>query len=189
MKLFGTYSEEAQLARDCARGKTEAQEKLYRMYYRKMFGICMRYGGNRDNAEDMLQDGFIKVLRDIGKFRAEGSLEGWVKRVIVTTCLEQLRKQSRLIPMTDLEQARTQHAGEDVVAQMSSDEIMNLVTELPAGYRTVFNLYAIEGFNHKEIADMLDISEGTSKSQLSRARDMLKRRLHQLKETSYGTAR
>ncbi|MEM7039938.1 MAG: RNA polymerase sigma factor [Bacteroidota bacterium] len=190
MRLFtGNISEEQRLIRGCVRGKPQFQEALYNKYYRKMFGVCMRYTQNRDVAEDVLQDGFIKVFKNIGSFKGKGSLEGWVRRIMVNTALEHHRKQAKMYPVVDLDQAMDEDAGHDIVAKMSSDEILELIQALPPGFRTIFNLYAIEGFTHREIAEKLGISEGTSKSQLARARAALQESIHRLREEAYGAAK
>ncbi len=176
------------MVRGCIKGQAQHQEALYTKYYRKMFGVCLRYAPNRETAEDILQDGFVKVLKNIGSFQGKGSLEGWIRRVMVNTALELLRKKSTMYPVVDIEQAVHVDAGWDVVSSMSEQEILTLVQALPVGYRTVFNLFAIEGFSHKEIADQLNISEGTSKSQFARARQTLQENIQVMKRENYGAA-
>ena len=189
MKVFRTYTEEEKLVRGCVKGKARAQEQLYHQHYRTMFGVCLRYCKDRDVAEDVLQDGFIKVFKNIGKYRGSGSLEGWIRRIMVNTALEHHRKSSRFIALTDLEEAMSEDAGHDVVDEMSGDEIMQLIQELPDGYRTIFNLFAIEGYTHREIAAELNISEGTSKSQFARARKQLQEKVIALQGDNYGKAK
>lgn len=186
MKLFRQIPEEEKLVRDCVRGNPRAQEQLYRTHYRVMFGVCLRYANDYESAEDILQEGFVKVFKNLKNFRLEGSLEGWIRRIMVNTALDHYRKASRLVPVTELEQARQETDTADPVSEMASEEILQAIQELPDGYRTVFNLYAIEGFNHREIAEKLGISEGTSKSQLSRAREMLRNTINHWKEEAYG---
>jgi RNA polymerase sigma-70 factor (ECF subfamily) len=188
MKLFQKISDEEKLVQNCIRGRSDAQEQLYKMHYRVMFGVCLRYAQDRDAAEDILQEGFIKVFNNLAKYRNEGSLEGWIRRIMVNTALDHYRKTSRLVPITDLEQAKQESVSADAISDMRTEELLKLIQALPDGYRTVFNLYAIEGYNHQEIAEKLGISEGTSKSQLSRAREYLQRQIHQWKEEIYGTA-
>ena len=188
MGLFKTYTAEEKLNRDCARGKARAQEELYHTHYRTMFGVCLRYCKDRDLAEDVLQEGFIKVFKSIDRFRGSGSLEGWIRRIMVNTALEHHRRAARFLPLVDLDEAYDQDAGHDLVAEMSHKEILALIQELPDGFRTIFNLYAIEGFNHREIGEKLGISEGTSKSQYSRARRQLQEKIQQLHTTAYGKA-
>lgn len=188
MKLFRTYNEEETLIRDCSKGKASAQEKLYRLYSRKMYGVCLRYSKNKEEAEDILQEGFIKVFRNLSKFKGEGSLEGWVRRIMVNTALEQHRRHSRMVPVVEINEALDEDAGVDVISTINRDEILRQVRALPKGYRTVLNLYAIEGFSHKEIAGELGISVGTSKSQLARARELLRTNIQKLSKENYGTA-
>jgi RNA polymerase sigma factor (sigma-70 family) len=173
MGIFGGHSEEERMVQGCVKGQSQHQEALYTKHYRKMFGVCLRYAPDRDTAEDILQDGFVKVFKNIGSFSGSGSLEGWIRRIMVNTALELLRKKSTMYPVVDIEQAANTDGGWDVVSTMAEQEILRMVQALPIGYRTVFNLYAIEGYSHKEIADQLNISEGTSKSQLARARQTL----------------
>lgn len=188
MKLFKTYTEEEKLVRDCAKGKARAQEQLYHQHYRTMYGVCMRYCKDRDVAEDVLQDGFIKVFKNIHHYRGTGSLEGWIRRIMVNTALEHHRKVARFLPLVDLDEAIDQDAGHDVVSDMGQQEILQLIQELPDGYRTIFNLYAIEGFTHREIGHRLGISEGTSKSQFARARRLLQEKVLRLNQDAYGKA-
>ena len=189
MKLFGTISEEEKLVKGCLKGRPEAQEALYNRYYRTMFGVCLRYAKDRETAEDVLQEGFIKVFTHIHTFSGNGSLEGWVRRIIVNTALEQYRKKGAMYALVDIEEARYHDAGHDVVSLMSEAEILKLVQGLPDGYRTIFNLYAIEGYNHREIGDLLGISEGTSKSQFARARQTLQESVLNLSKDAYGKAK
>jgi RNA polymerase sigma-70 factor (ECF subfamily) len=189
MGLFGGYNEEERMLRGCVKGQPQHQEALYNKFYRTMFGVCLRYAPDRETAEDILQDGFVKVFKHIANFQSKGSLEGWVRRIMVNTALEFLRKKSHLYPIVDIEQARDQDAGWDVVSSMSEQEILRLVQALPDGYRTVFNLYAIEGYSHKEIAEQLQITEGTSKSQLARARQTLQENIELLTRDRYGSSK
>lgn len=177
------------MVRGCVKGQPEHQEALYNKYYRKMFGVCLRYAPDRDTAEDILQDGFVKVLRGIGSYSGKGSLEGWIRRIMVNTALEQLRKRSAMYPVVELEQALQADAGWDIVSTLTESEILRMVQALPVGYRTVFNLYAIEGYSHKEIAEMLQITEGTSKSQLARARQTLQENIQATMHENYGAAK
>lgn len=189
MKLFTGNSEESRLIKGCAKGKPQFQEALYNKYYRKMFGVCLRYAGDKQDAEDVLQEGFIKVFKSIRKYRSEGSLEGWIRRIMVNTALELHRKRSKMYPVAELEAGYAADSGHDLVASMGEAEILEMIQALPDGYRTIFNMYAIEGYSHREIANMLDISEGTSKSQLARARRALQETIHQSRQEAYGTAK
>lgn len=189
MKLFGTISEEEKLVKGCVKGRPEAQEALYNRYYRTMFGVCLRYAKDRETAEDVLQEGFIKVFTYIHTYTGNGSLEGWIRRIIVNTALEQYRKKGAMYAMVDLEKAYHHDAGEDIVGQLNEKELLGLIQNLPDGYRTIFNLYAIEGYNHREIGELLGIAEGTSKSQFARARQTLQENIYQMTGETYGKAK
>ncbi|MFM2376384.1 MAG: hypothetical protein RLZZ165_1481 [Bacteroidota bacterium] len=177
------------MVRGCVKGQQEHQEALYHRFHRKMFGVCLRYAPDRETAEDILQDGFVKVFRNIGSYAGKGSLEGWIRRVMVNTALESLRKQSAMYPVVDIGEVANSDGGWDLISQINEQDILRLVQALPVGYRTVFNLYAIEGYSHKEISEQLNISEGTSKSQLARARQTLQENIQGLMQESYGAAR
>ncbi|NQU87748.1 MAG: RNA polymerase sigma factor [Mariniphaga sp.] len=165
---------------NCASGDSKAQETLYNMFAPKMFGVCLRYAKDSTEAEDNLQDGFVKVFTNIKKFRHEGSLEGWVRRIMVNVSLEKYRKQNMLYPVEDVGIYDTQKYSDDIIEKMTADELLKLVQELTPRYRMVFNLYVIEGLSHKEISEEMEISIGTSKSNLARARDILKRKVQKL---------
>jgi len=164
-------------------GDVRAQEKLYRMYAPKMYGVCLRFAKDRTEAEDNLQDGFVKVFTNIGKFRHEGSLEGWVRRIMVNVSLERCRKQNLIHPVEDMGIYDSQKMSEDVLDKIAVKELVGLIQELPPRYRMVFNLFVMEGFSHQQISDLMDISVGTSKSNLSRAKDILKRKVKDLYNT------
>jgi RNA polymerase sigma-70 factor (ECF subfamily) len=161
-------------------GDQAAQKALYDALAGKMYGVCLRYASDEAEARDMLQDGFIRVFQSLGRFRFEGSFEGWVRRIIVNTALEHLRKED--YRTTSIEESNFQDppGNEDVEAGLSAQDLLGMVRELSPQYRMVFNLYAIEGYSHKEISKMLNISEGTSKSNLSRARTILQERIKKL---------
>ena len=155
----------------CKNGDQVSQRKLYEHFSKKMFVVCMRYTKNRMEAEDILQDAFIKVFTSIGSFRGECPLEMWVKKIMINTALNYLRKQILVVPAEDGQFIENyMEVGEAVISNYNFLELINMVRQLPSGYQVVFNLYAIEGYNHKEISAMLGISEGTSKSQYSRAK-------------------
>lgn len=167
-----------ELIKQCIAGEPKAQERLYILFSRQMMGVCMRYAGSKDEAEDMLQDGFIKLFEKIGDYRAEGSFEGWVRKIFVNTALDYCRKQKQARLADDVEDV--QHlllAPENIQSNINAEELMKALQQLPTGYRTVFNLFAIEGYSHKEIAEQLNITESTSKSQFMRARNFLKEML------------
>ena len=151
-----------------------AQESLYNKYCSKMLGVCYRYATNKSDAEDMLQEGFIRVFKLLHQFRNEGSLEGWIRRVIVTTCINSIKKNKKFNDCLDLcFVGDMQVRDESVFSIMQAKEIIECIRMLPLGYKTVLNLYAIEGYSHKEIGAMLEIEEVTSRSQYARAKKML----------------
>lgn len=165
---------ETEIVEGCLAGKKYYQDLLYHKYASKMFGVCFRYSQDKYKAEDILQESFIKVFQSLDRFRKEGSLEGWIRRIVVNTSLEEHRKNVHMYPVSDFEEAVLEYSEEEVLSGIAADELMSMLDQLSPGYRTIFNLYAIEGYSHKEIAEMLGISEGTSKSQLARARMLLK---------------
>ncbi|GAB2536777.1 RNA polymerase sigma factor [Rufibacter soli] len=169
--------DEIELVTALQQGDAKAQRLLYERYAGPMMGVCLRYLKSEMDAEEVLINGFMKVFQHVARFEQKGSFEGWVRRIMVNEALQYLRKKEPL--HLAIEKEHNYLASEDASAdsEMTAEEMMALLQELPAGYRAVFNLYAIEGYSHKEIADMLDISEGTSKSQLSKARAMLQRLL------------
>ena len=138
-----------------------------------MYGVCLRYAGSAEEAEDVLQEGFIKVFNKIGSFRGDGSFEGWIRRIFVNTAIEYYRKKIYLQPITEYEEDTLEGKYLSVLDKLEEKDIIQLVQQLSPGYRTVFNMYVIEGYSHKQIAEALGISEGTSKSQLSRAKQIL----------------
>ena len=165
-----------QLIESCRKGNRVAQKVLYDRLASRMFPVCIRYVGDRTVAEDILQDGFVTLFTRLDSYKGEGSFEGWARKIFVTTALMYLRKKDALKMSDDLEVARGLKA--DTVGQVENigyKELMNLVMSLPPGFRTVFNMYAIEGYSHKEIAETLEISEVTSRTQFSRARAMLQK--------------
>jgi RNA polymerase sigma-70 factor (ECF subfamily) len=166
------YSD-ADLIEGCIKGDRKMQYELYQRFAPKMYGVCLRYAGKAEEAEDILQEGFIKVFRKIESFRSEGSFEGWVRRIFVNTAIEHFRKKTYLQPITEYEENSMEGKYLSVLDSLAEKDIVQLVQQLSPGYRTVFNMYVIEGYTHKQIADELGISEGTSKSQLSRAKIIL----------------
>jgi RNA polymerase sigma factor (sigma-70 family) len=166
-------TEEA-LLRECLQNKPAAQKELYERYSPKMLAVCYRYGHNREDAEDMLQEGFIKVFTQMHSFENRGALEGWIRRIIVHTCINILKKNKKFNESVDLIHANSiQIREESIPSIMQAKEVVGSIRLLPIGYRTVLNLYAIEGFSHREISEMLDIEESTSRSQYTRAKAML----------------
>lgn len=168
------------IIKGCASGKKSAQEKLYQMFAPKMFGVCLRYAKDNTEAEDNLQEGFIKVFQNIGRFRHEGSLEGWIRRIMVNVSLGKFRKQHVMYPVEDISIYESQHVSDDILAEIAAKELLAVIQELPPRYRMVFNLFVVEGMNHKEISEEMQISVGTSKSNLARARAILKCKVKEL---------
>lgn len=161
----------------CIRGDRRCQMALYELLSGKMFAVCLRYANDHNSAQDLLQEGFIKVYKNIHKFRREGSFEGWVRRIFVNTAIEQFRKNVTLYAIHESETVKYEHFEGNAFETLKHQDLMKMIQSLSHGYRTVFNLYVIEGYSHKEISDMLNISEGTSKSQLARARYLLQKKI------------
>jgi len=167
-----------QLIESCIKGDRASQKALYDRLAPRMFPLCIRYVGDRSLAEDILQDGFITLFTRLDSYKGDGSFEGWARKIFVTTALMSLRKKDALKMSDELDVAKGMKA--DMTTQIQSigyKELMALITFLPPGFRTVFNMYAIEGFSHKEIGEMLGISETTSRTQLSRARIWLQNKI------------
>lgn len=162
------------LLQGCLKNDATAQQELYQRYSPKMLSVCYRYAKNREDAEDMLQEGFIKVFSQITKFENRGSLEGWILRIIVHTCINHLKKNKKFNEHVELAYAGNIIIREDYIPSIiQAKQIVETIRTLPIGYRTVLNLYAIEGYSHKEIGQLLDIEESTSRSQYTRAKNML----------------
>lgn len=158
----------------CLNNKASAQRELYNRYSPKMLSVCYRFAHKREDAEDMLQEGFIKVFSQIHTFQNKGAFEGWVRRIMVHTCINNLKKNKRFNESVDIAYASSiQVREESIPSIVQAKQVVECIRMLPMGYRTVLNLYAIEGYSHKEIAEMLDIEESTSRSQYTRAKQML----------------
>ncbi len=190
MKLEHKHTLE-DLLEGCKAGDRKSQEMLYNACSSKMLGVCMRYAKDHFEAEDMMQTGFIKIFKKINDFRGDGSFEGWMRRIMVHTSIEFYRKNLRSLNVVDIDESHEQSA--TTAFDMSSinvKDLMRLIQNLSNGYRLVFNMYAIEGYSHKEIAEQLGITEGASKSQLSRARAILREQILNLEgyknETNVG---
>mgnify|MGYP002621933992 CR=1 FL=1 len=168
---------EEELVRRCAQNDPLAQKGLFERFNRKMMGVCLRYSNDRDDAEDILQMGFIKVFENIGSFKGSGSLEGWVRRIMVNTALNHYRQNKRSRESVSLDDVDYMLEGSETGPgdNMQAKELLKMVQKLPPGFRAVFNMFAIEGYSHKEIGQILEISEGTSKSQYARARAFLQK--------------
>jgi len=169
------------LIESCIKGDRAAQKVLYDRLAPRMFPVCIRYVGERELAEDVLQDGFVTLFTRLDSYKGEGSFEGWARKIFVTTALMELRRKDALKMSEDLEAVRGMKAEATTQLQnIGYKDLMKLITQLPPGFRTVFNMYAIEGYSHKEIGDILGISETTSRTQLSRARLWLQNKIKEI---------
>jgi RNA polymerase sigma factor (sigma-70 family) len=168
-----------EIIKGCLAGERRDQELLYRRHASKLYAVCLQYSGNDDEARDILQEGFIKIFDNLENYKHEGSFEGWMRRIMVNTALEKFRSRHNLYRVDDIDQLQELDAEPDNsdYAGLEANDLLVIIRELPPKYRVVFNLYAIEGYSHKEISQMVNISEGTSKSNLSRARTILQRRV------------
>jgi RNA polymerase sigma factor (sigma-70 family) len=164
---------ESDLLVGCMQGDRRMQEELYRRFSPRMYAVCLRYAGKAEEAEDILQEGFIKVFKKMDSFRGDGSFEGWMRRIFVNTAIEHFRRKRYLMPVTEKEENSIEGKYTSALDDLGAKDILALIQDLSPGYRTVFNMYVVEGYTHREIAEMLGISEGTSKSQLSRAKVIL----------------
>lgn len=180
-KSISLKRNEKDIIKGCIKGDKASQYALYEMFKRDVMGICMRYSRDRSEAEDMMQEGFIKVYSDLYQYRPIGPLGGWIRRVVVNSCLRFIRKRKRLV-FNEFSGMKTEliPTNENVVSDLGAQDLMKLVQKLPDGYRLVFNLYVVEGFSHQEIADQLGISVNTSKSQLSRAKANLRKTIEKI---------
>jgi len=171
----------------CKCGDAHAQKLLYNRYAPTMFGICLRYASDYHTAEDILQDGFVKVFNNIKRFRNEGSFEGWVKRIFVNTAIEYYRKAARSFRFSPLSVVIEKSFNDVQFTSLERDELLKLIQQLPDGYRLVFNLYVIEGYTHDEISKQLNINLGTSKSQLARAKKYLRKLINNQRASEEST--
>jgi RNA polymerase sigma-70 factor (ECF subfamily) len=184
---------ETNIIKGCLKNDRASQKILYEQFYSKMLGVCLRFSQNSDDAKDILHEGFLKVFDNLKNFKANGSFEGWIRRIMVNTAIDHLRKnkQNYLIVSTVYANEKAANVidtidDDDLALQIEKEELLRAVQELSPAYRTVFNLYVIEEYSHKEIADMLDISEGTSKSNLSKAKFNLRKNLLQHIKTTHN---
>ena len=158
----------------CLENIAAAQEALYNCFSPRMLGVCYRFARNKEDAEDMMQEGFIKIFSQIHQFRGQGVFEGWIRRIIVHTCINILKKNKKFTDSVDLFHATSIYLNENNIPSiLQAKQVIECIRLLPVGYKTVLNLYAIEGYSHKEIAGILDIEESTSRSQYTRAKSML----------------
>jgi len=174
---------EHELIRGCLRGSAQCQRDLYERFAGKMYAVCLRYARTREDAADILQEGFLKVFSKLGQFQFQGSFEGWVRRVMVNTALRAYQKQRFEFEQSGYERLPDMPVEPDAVAMLSATELLDLVRQLPDGYRAVFNLVAIEGYSHAEAANLLGIQESTSRSQLTKARRHLEEEVKKLEQT------
>ncbi len=172
---------EQNIIKGCINGERKAQYDLYNMFKRDVFGLCMRYAKDRAEAEDMMQEAFIKVYSDLYQYKPIGPFGGWIRRVVINSCLRYIRKRKNLV-FNDFSDEAVQAipSNEDIVSDLEAKDLVRLMQKLPEGYRVVFNLYVIEGYSHKEISEQLGISVNTSKSQLSRAKANLRKALEKI---------
>jgi RNA polymerase sigma-70 factor (ECF subfamily) len=172
---------EGELIEACINNDKRAQKKLFDQFSPRLMGVCLRYAQDRHEAQDMLQDGFIKIFQKIDTYTGKGSFGGWLHRAIVNTCLDHIRKNSKYRYKVEIEKAESEvYQSESAISAIRTKELLQLVHELPEGYRIVFNMFAIEGYGHKEIAKELNITENTSKSQYRKARLHLQKAISKL---------
>ena len=172
-----------QIVQGCLRKNALAQKFLYDKFSRKMMGVCLRYSDNHEEAEDVLQNGFVSVFQNIESFKGTGSLEGWIRKIMVNTALTSIRKNKKLKLNIELDSVEYMLPSTNYISEsFAAKDLLKIIQTLPTGFKTVFNLYAIEGYSHKEIGEMLGISEGTSKSQYSRAKTHLQKLIPNTRE-------
>ncbi|MDX2284618.1 MAG: RNA polymerase sigma factor [Bacteroidia bacterium] len=173
------------MVQGCLAGDRQAQRQLYEQYKRQMFGYCLRYAGSREEAEDLLHEGFLKIFRDLHQYHGKGALGAWMRQVMVHTAIDHLRRQQRQIATSDLEAAPEPGAEDPLIRQFEShtQELIAILQRMPPGYRTILNLYVLEGYSHKEIAAQLNIQVSTSKTQLMRAREVLRKHVEKSLKT------
>ncbi|MCR9253151.1 MAG: RNA polymerase sigma factor [bacterium] len=167
------------LLKDCQKGKPKAQRMLYEKYKQEMINLCMRYADSRASAEDIFQDSFVKVFKNIQNVKEPGSLYFWIRKVVIHTAINHYHKEKNRLFHEDINELNEQlkEEDQDIISQLNAEEVLRMVNELPDGYRIVFNLYVVDGFKHHEIADMLGVTESTSKTQLRKARLLLQKKI------------
>ena len=191
MKVTKTYTIDECLE-GCKAGNRQMQEMLYKLTASKMLAVCMRYAKDRMEAEDVLQMGYVKIFQKVKEYRGDGSFEGWIRRIMVNTAIESYRKNLRMLNVVPIEDAYEQPSANansyhDAFNSLGMQDLLKVIQKLADGYRMVFNMYIIEGYSHKEIAETLGISEGASKSQLSRARAILQQEIIKMEGFGYAT--
>lgn len=165
---------ESDLIKGCIAKDRRMQEMLYSRYSAKMYSVCLRYCKNLDDAQDLLQDGFVKVFKSLDNYRGDGSFEGWMRRIFVNTSIASFRRAPVVNPISDYQESNIENSDWNVLDQFDAKDIIKMVQTLSPGYRQVFNMFVIDGYSHKEISELLGIGEGTSKSQLARAKAAMK---------------
>ncbi|GAA4301488.1 sigma-70 family RNA polymerase sigma factor [Compostibacter hankyongensis] len=176
--------DEATLVRECLQQNAGAQKALYERFSGRMLGVCYRYARNQADAEDMLQEGFIKVFTHLEQYRSDGALEGWIRRIMVTTAINYLKRNKSFQQSLELDEALQVSSAEQSDLPLHTKDIIAIIRSLPLGYRSIVNLYAVEGYSHKEIGDILGIAESTSRSQYARARGLLMRLIEERKKVA-----
>ncbi len=164
-----------EIIKGCKAGRVKDQERLYNLFADQLFGVCLYYAKDYTEAEDLLHDGFLKIFHYIDTYRYQGSFEGWMRRIMINVSLEKFRKERHLHSLSEMEDQAEDVMDETIISAITTKDLVKMIQDLSPKYRMVFNLYAIEGYSHKEISAMLGISEGTSKSNLARARAILQR--------------
>lgn len=187
LKLKKSTSEES-LVKGCRKKDPRVQKEVYERWSGLMLAVCTRYIQDRDEAESVMLNGFFKVFERIDQFGSNGSFEGWIRRIMVNEALSYLRRNKQAMMMVEVEEAQHEASYESASQQLEADDLLQLIREMPEGYRTVFNLIAIEGYSHKEVAEQLGISENTSKSQLNRARNYLQKQLARHDKLNHANA-
>ena len=168
--------QQTELIQSCVNGDRHSQSDLYDLFAPKMFAVCLRYSKNREEAEEILQEGFVQVFKSLKSFRYEGSFEGWIRKIMVYSSVKNFRTKTKMHPVISIESVNLEEAGnEDIIARLGKKELLKMVQALPPAYRMVFNLYVFEGMKHREIAEHLGIAEGTSKSNFFDAKIILQR--------------
>ena len=170
--------DDSTLVKECIKGNAKAQRLLFDKFSPKMLGVCLRYTKSQDEAEDALQEGFVKAFSKLNDFSNQGSLEGWIRRIMVNTSLDAIRKNTKFIKDVPLDSVNYQIGNNDFIVEgLNAEDLMKLINSMPEGYKVIFNMFAIEGYSHQEISTTLGISESTSKSQYMRAKGYLRNRL------------
>jgi len=187
MKVISLHKNYSRLISKSKKGNQRAQHELYELFAPKMLSVCRQYVKRPEVAEEVMLGGFLKVFTHLGSYKNEGSFEGWIRRIMVNESISQLRREKKLLFNEDAEVENTKNHVAYIETELEVNEIQKLIDALPEGYKTVFVLYAVEGYKHSEIAELLQVSESTSKTQLFKARKMLQKTFIQENKLSYGT--